>query len=202
MTKRQQMNLVILFIGIFILMANGYDSFLKPLDNTIINFIQGLENPMLTSIYLNTTNIADMKQSTIITAIIVIILFASKFKREAIFLTLTMGTCGIVMAFIKIIFNRPRPNIHRLVELNSLSFPSGHTTSATILYLTLALIFIKLSKKGNNNYFPIFIAIIGILFIATSRVYLGVHYPTDTMAGMCLGSVIVLTYNLIYYIKK
>lgn len=48
MTKRQQMNLVILFIGIFILMANGYDSFLKPLDNTIINFIQGLENPMLT----------------------------------------------------------------------------------------------------------------------------------------------------------
>ena len=99
----------------------------------------------------------------------------NKFKREALFLTLTMSTCGIVMAFIKIIFNRPRPNIHRLVEL---------------------------SKKGNNNYFPILIAIIGILFIATSRVYLGVHYPTDTMAGMCLGSVIVLTYDLIYYNKK
>ena len=200
MTKRQQMNLVILFIGIFILMANGYDSFLKPLDNTIINFIQGLENPMLTSIYLNTTNIADMKQSTIITAIIVIILFASKFKREALFFTLTMGTCGIVMSFIKTIFNRPRPNIHRLVELNSLSFPSGHSTSATILYLSLALIFIKLMKK--NTYTPILVAIAGILFIVSSRIYLGVHYPTDTIAGMSLGSAIVLIYNLIYYSRK
>ena len=200
MTKRQQMNLVILFIGIFILMANGYDSFLKPLDNTIINFIQGLENPMLTSIYLNTTNIVDMKQSTIITAIIVIILFASKFKREALFLTLTMGTCGIVMAFIKTIFNRPHPNIHRLVELNSLSFPSGHSTSATILYLSIALIFIKLMKK--TTYTPILVATAGILFIVSSRIYLGVHYPTDTIAGMSLGSAIVLIYNLIYYSRK
>ena len=202
MTKNNQKRLIIFFIVMFGLIASGYNSFLKPLDSMIINFIQGLENPMLTIIYLNKTNISYQKHSAIITAIIVIILFMINFKIEALFLTLTMGTCGIVMAFIKTIFNRPRPNIHRLVELNSLSFPSGHTTSATIMYLTLALIFIKLSKKGNNNYFPILIAIMGILFIATSRVYLGVHYPTDTMAGMCLGSVIVLTYNLIYYSKK
>ena len=202
MTKNNQKRLIIFFILMFIFIASGYNSFLKSLDSMIINFIQGLENPVFTSIYLNTTDIADIKPSAVITTVIVIILFVSKFKREAIFLTLTMGTCGIVMAFIKMIFNRPRPNIHRLVELNSLSFPSGHTTSATILYLTLVLIFIKLSKKRNNNYFPILIATIGIIFIATSRVYLGVHYPTDTMAGMCLGSVIVLTYNLIYYNKK
>lgn len=200
MTKRKQINLVIFFIGIFILVAGGYNSFLKPLDNAIIHFIQGLENSILTNIFLNTTNIADMKQSAIITAIIVIILFASKFKREALFLTLTMGTCGIVMAFIKTIFNRPRPNIHRLVELNSLSFPSGHSTSATILYLSLALIFIKLAKK--NTYTPILVAIAGILFIVSPRIYLGVHYPTDTIAGMSLGSAIVLIYNLIYYNRK
>ena len=200
MPKRKQMNLVIFFIGIFILVVSGYNSFLKPLDNAIINFIQGLENPILTSIYLNTTNIADMKQSAIITVMIVIILFARKFKREALFLTLTMGTCGIVMSFIKIIFNRPRPNIHRLVELNSLSFPSGHSTSVTILYLSLALISIKLMKK--TTYTPILVATAGILFIVSSRIYLGVHYPTDTIAGISLGSVIVLIYNLVYYSRK
>ena len=113
-----------------------------------------------------------------------------------------MATCGILMAFIKILFNRPRPNIHRLVELNSLSFPSGHTTSATILYLTLALILIKLVVNGKNAYIAILIAVVGILFIASSRVYLGVHYPTDTMAGMCLGIVIVLFYNVTYYDRK
>ena len=200
MTKRKQMNLVIFFIGIFILVVSGYNSFLKPLDNAIINFIQGLENPILTSIYLNTTNIADMKQSAVITVMIVIILFARKFKREALFLTLTMGTCGIVMAFIKTIFNRPRPNIHRLVELNSLSFPSGHSISSTILYLSIALISIKLMKK--TTYTPILVATAGILFIVSSRIYLGVHYPTDTIAGISLGSVIVLIYNLVYYSRK
>ena len=200
MPKRKQMNLVIFFIGIFILVVTGYNSFLKHLDNAIINFIQGLENPILTSIYLNTTNIADMKQSAIITVMIVIILFARKFKREALFLTLTMGTCGIVMAFIKTIFNRPRPNIHRLVELNSLSFPSGHSTSSTILYLSIALISIKLMKK--TTYTPILVATAGILFIVSSRIYLGVHYPTDTIAGISLGSVIVLIYNLVYYSRK
>ena len=200
MTKNNQKRLVIFFIVMFGLIASGYNSFLKPLDSMIINFIQGLENPVLTSIYLNTTNIADQKPSAIITAIIVIILFVSKFKREALFLTLTMGTCGIVMAFIKIIFNRPRPNIHRLVELNSLSFPSGHSTSATILYLSLSLIFIKLMKK--TTYTPIFVATAGILFIVISRIYLGVHYPTDTIAGVSLGSIIVLIYNLVYYSRK
>ena len=200
MTKNNQKRLVIFFIVMFGLIASGYNSFLKPLDSIIINFIQGLENPMLTSIYLNTTNIADQKPSAIITAIIVIILFVSKFKREALFLTLTMGTCGIVMVYIKTIFNRPRPNIHRLVELNSLSFPSGHSTSATILYLSLALISIKLMKK--TTYTPILVATAGILFIVSSRIYLGVHYPTDTIAGMSLGSAIVLIYNLIYYSRK
>ena len=202
MAKRSQKVLIVFFIGIFLLIANGYNSFLKPLDNTIINAIQGLENPILTNIYLNVTNIADQKQSAVITTILVILLFVKKLKREALFLTLTMATCGMVMAFIKILFNRPRPNIHRLVELNSLSFPSGHTTSATILYLTLALILIKLVVNGKNAYIAILIAVVGILFIASSRVYLGVHYPTATMAGMCLGIVIVLFYNATYYDRK
>ena len=86
------------------------------------------------------------------------------------------------------------------MELNSLSFPSGHSTSSTILYLSLALIFIKLMKK--NTYTPILVAIVGILFIVISRIYLGVHYPTDTIAGVSLGSVIVLIYNLVYYSRK
>ena len=62
MTKNNQKRLVIFFIVMFGLIASGYNSFLKPLDSIIINFIQGLENPMLTSIYLNTTNIKSLVQ--------------------------------------------------------------------------------------------------------------------------------------------
>ena len=73
MTKNNQKWLIIFFIVMFGLIASGYNSFLKPLDSMIINFIQGLENPALTSIYLNTTNIADQKPSAVITTVIVII---------------------------------------------------------------------------------------------------------------------------------
>ena len=93
MAKRSQKVLIVFFIGIFLLIANGYNSFLKPLDNTIINAIQGLENPILTNIYLNVTNIADQKQSAVITTILVILLFVKKLKREALLLTVTMATC-------------------------------------------------------------------------------------------------------------
>ena len=50
-----------------------------------------------------------------------------------------------------------------------------------------------------TTYTPILVATAGILFIVSSRIYLGVHYPTDTIAGMSLGSAIVVVYNLIYY---
>ncbi len=101
-------------------------------------------------------------------------------------------------SFIKNIFERQRPEVYRLIEVSGLSFPSGHSTSATIMYLTLGLIAINVFQK-TSKYLILLISILGILIITTSRIYLGVHYPTDTIAGMSLGSAIVLIYNLIYY---
>lgn len=111
-----------------------------------------------------------------------------------------MSTCGIIMSFIKNIFERQRPEIHRLIEVSGLSFPSGHSTSATIMYLTLGLIAINVLQK-TSKYIILFISMLGILIITTSRIYLGVHYPTDTMAAVCLGVFVVTFYYKSYYKK-
>lgn len=198
MEKKKYNLIMIVSIFTFLIIAIGYDSFLKNLDLMIINFIQGFEVRGLTIFYMSITDVADTWQSTILVVVITVILYLIKYKREALFLVLTMSTCGIIMSFIKNIFVRQRPETHRLIEVSGLSFPSGHSTSATIMYLTLGLIAINVLQK-TSKYIILFISMLGILIITTSRTYLGVHYPTDTMAAVCLGVFVVTFYYKSYY---
>lgn len=198
MEKKKYNLIMIVSIFTFLIIAIGYDSFLKNLDLMIINFIQGFEVRGLTIFYMSITDVADTWQSTILVVVITVILYLIKYKREALFLVLTMSTCGIIMSFIKNIFIRQRPETHRLIEVSGLSFPSGHSTSATIMYLTLGLIAINVLQK-TSKYIILFISMLGILIITTSRIYLGVHYPTDTMAAVCLGVFVVTFYYKSYY---
>ena len=199
MEEKKYNFIMLVSIFTFLIIAIGYDSFLKNFDLRIINFIQGFESSELTIFYKSITDIVDTWQSTILVVVITVILCFLKYKREALFLVLTMSTCGI-MSFIKNIFERQRPEIHRLTEVSGLSFPSGHSTSATIMYLTLGLIAINVFQK-TSKYLILLISILGILIITTSRIYLGVHYPTDTMAAICLGFFVVTFYYKSYYKK-
>ena len=200
MEEKKYNFIMLVSIFTFLIIAIGYDSFLKNFDLRIINFIQGFESSELTIFYKSITDIADTRQSTVLVFVITVVLYLIKYKREAAFLVLTMSTCGIIMSFIKNIFGRQRLETHRLIEVSGLSFPSGHSASATIMYLTLGLIAINLFQK-TSKYLILFVSILGILIITTSRIYLGVHYPTDTMAAVCLGVFVVTFYYKSYYKK-
>lgn len=189
---------ITMLISVFILLMIGYDNIFQAFDLKIISCIQSLENESLTKFYKMITIIADTYQSAIITILLVALLYIKKYYREALFLTVTMSACGFAMPLLKNIFSRERPNFYRLIEISGYSFPSGHTTSATTMYLTLAIILISI-KKELNKYFVFSIAVLGIVIIGSSRIYLGVHYPTDVMAGICLGISIVSTVYILYY---
>lgn len=189
---------ITMLISVFILLMIGYDNIFQAFYLKIISCIQSLENEYLTVFYKMITIIADTYQSAIITILIVAFLYIKKYYREALFLAITMSACGIAIPLLKNILSRERPDFYRLIEISGYSFPSGHTTSATTMYLTLTIIVLSIMNKL-NKYFIFSIAVIGIVIIGSSRIYLGVHYPTDVMAGICLGISIVSTVYVLYY---
>jgi undecaprenyl-diphosphatase len=104
------------------------------------------------------------------------------------FLALVVIAAGsaALPSLVKLIVARPRPTIEHLSNLVTLSFPSEHTTQAAAVYMTIA---IMLSKGLNRGWreLVVVVAILIALAVAWSRVYLGVHYPTDVVAGLLLG---------------
>jgi undecaprenyl-diphosphatase len=115
-------------------------------------------------------------------------LLLRRWKRPADDIALLVIAAGsaVLPIVTKLIVARPRPTIEHLSHLTSLSFPSEHTTQAAAVYLTIA---IMLSKGLNRGWreLVIVVAVLIALAVAWSRVYLGVHYPTDVTAGLLLG---------------
>jgi undecaprenyl-diphosphatase len=115
-------------------------------------------------------------------------LLLRRWKRPADDIALLVIAAGsaVLPIVTKLIVARPRPTIEHLSHLTSLSFPSEHTTQAAAVYLTIA---IMLSKGLNRGWreLVIVVAVLIALAVAWSRVYLGVHYPTDVTAGLFLG---------------
>ena len=87
---------------------------------------------------------------------------------------------------VKLIVARPRPTIEHLQQLSSLSFPSEHTTQAAAIYLTIAILLSKGLNRGLREL-AIVLALLIAVVVAWSRVYLGVHFPSDVAAGLVLG---------------
>jgi undecaprenyl-diphosphatase len=94
----------------------------------------------------------------------------------------------LLVTILKQIFDRQRPDIvPQLMTYNTPSFPSGHSMMSTVAYLTLAvLLAINFSDKKVRVYI-IAVALIISILIGISRIYLGVHYPTDVLAGWAVG---------------
>lgn len=111
-------------------------------------------------------------------------------RRRVQALALALGTIGgaVISNVDKLLVDRPRPPVHHLERVTSPSFPSGHATQASAVYVALLLVILALRPNRARGLVPAIIIGILVLGIAASRVYLGVHYPSDVAAGLGLGS--------------
>ncbi|MFW7378897.1 MAG: phosphatase PAP2 family protein [Oligoflexus sp.] len=118
------------------------------------------------------------------------------YKAAVILITTALGGLAI-SSILKITFNRPRPDlVPHGSEILTASFPSGHSMLSTIIYLTLAAFISSTVSSNKVRAYIVSIALLFTLLIGMSRVYLGVHYPTDVLAGWLGG----LTWALLCWI--
>jgi len=115
-------------------------------------------------------------------------LLLRRWKRPADDVALLVIAAGSALLpfVVKLIVARPRPTIGNLSHLSSLSFPSEHTTQAAAIYLAIAIMLSQTLARGWREA-AIAIGVVIALAVAWSRVYLGLHYPTDVAAGLVLG---------------
>lgn len=88
---------------------------------------------------------------------------------------------------LKQVFHRPRPAVARLVEASGYGFPSGHAMVSTAFYGFLAYLVWHNFPRSRLRYFVVFGTVVLVALIGVSRVYLGVHYPGDVIAGFAGG---------------
>jgi undecaprenyl-diphosphatase len=110
-------------------------------------------------------------------------------KAAAAWLMIVAVFGGIALNdLLKLVFARPRPDlVYQAVRVFTSSFPSGHAELSAIVYLAIAALLAQTQSSFKIGFY--FIAVAGLLtiLIGVSRVYLGVHYPSDVLGGWCIG---------------
>jgi undecaprenyl-diphosphatase len=126
---------------------------------------------------------------TIVTLAAVGFLVMSGRRRTSVFvLGCVLGGVGLGNA-LKIGFSRPRPElVPHSVEVFTNSFPSGHAMMSAVVYLTLGNLIARTEERASMRFFILAVATFLTVLVGISRIYLGVHWPTDVLAGWTLGA--------------
>lgn len=130
--------------------------------------------------------ITNLGSATFIVLLSILLLLTIKNKLTGLIIFLNSAICGILNQVLKIIVQRPRPVGYRLIDEKGYSFPSGHSMVSAAFYGFIIYLVYKNIKNKYIKYSIITILILLILCIGISRVYLGVHYASDVIAGFLI----------------
>ncbi len=116
-----------------------------------------------------------------------LLFFIWKGGSQSLLVAGNLSLAGILIVSLKHLYQRPRPEILHLVEEKGFSFPSGHSLAVTVLIGSLIIIVGQRVKDRTVNLILQILLGIYLVSVIISRVYLGVHYPSDVLASLCLG---------------
>ena len=160
----------------------------QPFDDAIMHWIGAHQDPRVQRLMLEITSLGTGTVVGMIVLVAGMFLWLNHHRHSAILLiAATLG--GLVLDnLLKIGFNRPRPQIFEWgTYAASSSFPSGHAMSSVIVYGTVTYLAARLQQRLASRVLTFAFAAVVIALISISRIYLGVHYPSDILAGLLIG---------------
>lgn len=134
---------------------------------------------------------------TLLVVGVVLYLLLARMRGAALLVALSVLGGTLISTVLKALYDRPRPDLAQLAYELSASFPSGHSMLSAVTYLTLGALLARLAPSRALKVYALAAAIFITLLVGISRVYLGVHYPTDVLAGWCLGAAWALFCSII-----
>lgn len=199
---------IIIFVILLIAVMTGSA---YSFDDPVREFIYSLRSDALTVIMKIITYMGNWQAVTLLC----IVLLAIKKTRCTYGIPVAAGAIFVTVLnkIIKSIVTRPRPDVSlHLIEQGGMSFPSGHAITSMFVYGMLIYLLYAglkdcfLEQKNSDSYVVriilMVILAIPMIFVGVSRVYLGVHYPTDVLAGWCLAGVVIVGESMIYGMKS
>jgi undecaprenyl-diphosphatase len=183
--------LIIAAIGtaIFVELASHVQSgSTQAFDDSVIRWLGAHHTKVLDAVMVEVTALGTGTVVLMIVVVAGLFLVLTQHKYSAILLLASTFGGLLLNGVLKLGFNRPRPAIFvPSVNTVSSSFPSGHAMNATIVYLTVAYLAARLHERKWARWLVMACAFVVIALIAFSRLYLGVHYPSDVLAGFVIG---------------
>lgn len=157
-------------------------------DESILKWIETLRTPFWNSMMLDITALGGLALTVVLGLLAVAVFLLSDDLAAAIHLILTSTGGFFISSWTKEIISRPRPSIiPQLIHASGFSYPSGHSITSAAIYVTMAILACRHYREIKTRILLLTLAVIMISLISFSRIYLGVHYPSDTMSGALIG---------------
>lgn len=168
-------------------------------DDAILTAINAQSTPLWDSFFTTSTRFGGGYTIVAVAIGLSILLAVRRSYKAAITVAVGVAGAGIINKTLKLVFERARPDLwEHLVTETSYSFPSGHAMMSSAIALTI----IAISWRTRFRWVVLVLGIIYIAIVGFSRLYLGVHYPTDVLAGWLISSVWVLLVVAVVYQKR
>jgi undecaprenyl-diphosphatase len=155
-------------------------------DTQISMALYNMRTPLLTSI-MKAISFIGMDGILMFSILIPIVFYLKKRRHETILFTIMIAMGAIINFLLKAITQRPRPTFDPLVIERSFSFPSGHSMNSFIFFMTVAYFIYHFTHNRLLSLVAFVASSAIVLLVGISRIYLGVHYPSDVIGGYLAG---------------
>jgi len=176
-----------------LLEADEHSTRLLGIDAAVLRLAASLRRPWLSGIAMDLTALGSPLLVAMFTFVFGALLLALGDRRGASVLAATSFASALLTLATKTLLERPRPDVvTRLVHVTGLSYPSGHSLASAAVYFTASFVVARHLAPPWERVAALGFTILLTTAIGASRIYLGVHYPSDVLGGILLGTALAL----------